>query len=314
MVLLTLLLSLVGFAGDLRGFLTLSNPEAATLVMENPEKEPAALDLQFRDFNGDFQSVRIVLASKESRQIPIVELCPMSSWLHFQSSTSVDVKIQYPSHTVMPVADYGSVVEYLTQEPSRLFISNLSPFENKLDLEFGGQRETITLAPFKAKSIDFDDGQAIKIKGSFGFLSELSDSQGSREARYDKPEPPTLEYRAYFEMTSIAGDESFIVALNDAQLIAEAREMLASGTPTPKILIAEIGPQQEGFNRNLRSSSHSLWSWQPTKVLGFADFASIKCDGTPRFVELLLKEWTQSKTRICFWNFHVIKEVRAEEL
>lgn len=314
MVLLTLLLSFVGFAGDLRGFLTLSNPESAILVMENQEKEPATLDLQFRDFNGEFQSVRLSLSAMELRQISIVELCPMSTWLHFQSSAAVEVKIKYPSHKVASVNDYGSEVEYQAQAASQLFLTNLSPFENRLELVVQGEIDFITLAPFRGKSIDVFAGQTVKIRGSFGFLSEFSDSLGVQEAQLHKPKAQDLNYKAYFELSSLVGDESFIVALNDPQLIAEARNMLAGATPTPKILIAEIGPQQEGFNRNLRSSSHSLWSWQPTRVLGFADFASIKCDGTPLFVELLLKEWTQSKTRICFWNFHVVKEIRAEEL
>lgn len=108
-------------------------------------------------------------------------------------------------------------------------------------------------------------------------------------------------------------DAAFVIALDDAQKIATAREQIKN-PKLEKIVVARIGEGHGGFNRAFLSKDKSPYSWSVTDVDNFADFAQIDCDGSPDLVEERLERKLADGGRICFWRYRVVKELSPIEI
>ncbi|MBX2986365.1 MAG: hypothetical protein KF802_00575 [Bdellovibrionaceae bacterium] len=126
---------------------------------------------------------------------------------------------------------------------------------------------------------------------------------------------PAPEGKSYFLLSSDDETDSFVIALEDAALIREAREIIK--TRSRKITIARIAAVQKGFseNRDFHSQGHSPWSWRVERVEAFAEIAPVGCTGSPSFVEEWFNAWLgRPEPTICFWSYHLKKELRADEV
>lgn len=108
---------------------------------------------------------------------------------------------------------------------------------------------------------------------------------------------------AYFLMSGPIGIrssptfESYVVTVNDAALIAQARERLRSGTDAPHLVPhVKIAMGVDPVNLNYAEPERPVWSWHVTELLGWTttfgglrpDVVIPNMDGTPSNVPRLL--------------------------
>lgn len=108
-------------------------------------------------------------------------------------------------------------------------------------------------------------------------------------------------------------EEAFVIALEDAQMIATAREQIRN-PQLEKIVVAGIELGHGGFNRAFLARDKSPYSWSVNRVDAFADFAHIDCDGSPDLTEERLLQKINEGGRICFWRYRVVKELSTQEV
>lgn len=126
---------------------------------------------------------------------------------------------------------------------------------------------------------------------------------------------PTDTEKTYFLVSTKEArpEESFVIALQDPQMIATAREQIRNPS-LEKIVVAGIELGHGGFNRAFSARDKSPYSWSVNRVDAFADFAHIDCDGSPDLTEERLLQKLNEGGRICFWRYRVVKELSAEEV
>lgn len=107
--------------------------------------------------------------------------------------------------------------------------------------------------------------------------------------------------------------ESFVIALSDPTLIATARDQVTHPGQS-KIVAASIALGNGGFNRAFAAQDKSPYTWSVGQVSSFGDFGSNDCDGDPDAVELFLNQRLKEGGRICFWQFHVVRELSLAEV
>lgn len=125
--------------------------------------------------------------------------------------------------------------------------------------------------------------------------------------------PPSNQVYFLVSNKAPATIESFVVGISDPTLIAAARDQVAHPTES-KILAGSISVGDGGFNRAFASPDKSPYTWSVSKVSSFGDFGSNDCDGDPDSVELMLNQRMQEGGRICFWQFHISRELSLEEV
>lgn len=108
-------------------------------------------------------------------------------------------------------------------------------------------------------------------------------------------------------------EEAFVIALDEPQQIATAREQIRDPS-LEKIIVAGIELGHGGFNRAFLSKDKAPYSWSVNQVSAFADFAHIDCDGSPDLTEERLSQKLSEGGRICFWRYRVIKEISLQEV
>lgn len=125
---------------------------------------------------------------------------------------------------------------------------------------------------------------------------------------------PTDPSKKYFVLSNGAGDESFVIALDDPALISQARAYIKQGLA--KLLVADIEPAGDRTeNRNFSLPDRSPWSWKVSKVIRFNDLGSLACDGSPSQIEEFFPRWMNPSNRhICFWRYHLKRELLESEV
>lgn len=126
---------------------------------------------------------------------------------------------------------------------------------------------------------------------------------------------PTDTSKTYFLVSTKNSnpEEAFVIALDDPQTIATAREQIKN-PDLEKIVVAGIELGNGGFNRAFLSRDKSPYSWSVSRVDAFADFAHIDCDGSPDLTEERLKQKLNEGGSICFWRYRVVKELTPQEV
>lgn len=107
--------------------------------------------------------------------------------------------------------------------------------------------------------------------------------------------------------------EAFTIALEDMDLINQARQIL-SNPSQEKIILAGIKKGTRTYNRAWHQKSKAPYSWFVHRVDGFTDFAHISCDGSPEIIEDNLELKIEQGSRICFWRYRLIKELKPDEI
>lgn len=135
-----------------------------------------------------------------------------------------------------------------------------------------------------------------------------------------KPIPnPNFVYFLVGDPENVHND-SFILALEDADDIAEARAMVEDPS-LRKIVMAEITKDPHiNYYRNTDLVGDRIWSWHIARFIGFSDFSIEIYDGWPLYVEENYDEWVQNTKGggtngiIGFWSYVVTREVDVSEL
>ncbi len=126
---------------------------------------------------------------------------------------------------------------------------------------------------------------------------------------------PVNAAKTYFLVSTKGNNPSaaFVVALDDQQKIATAREQITY-PELDKIVVARVSLGSDNTNRAFLSTDKSPYSWNVSDVDAFADFANIDCDGSPDLVEERLERKLLEGGRICFWRYRVTKELSPLEV
>jgi len=108
-------------------------------------------------------------------------------------------------------------------------------------------------------------------------------------------------------------EQGFVIALDDPQKIAKAREQVAH-PELEKIVVAHIELNSGNHNRAFMSSDKSPYSWSVSQVYSFSDVALIDCDGSPDLIEEHLEKKLLEGGHICFWRYRVVRELSPLEV
>lgn len=117
---------------------------------------------------------------------------------------------------------------------------------------------------------------------------------------------------AYFLIGNESLGESYVLPLKDIELIAEARALATTRSKKIVFALAEPAPALSE-NRNVLSGGEP-WSWKITNVSGFDDIGGQFCSGSARYLEDFKETWMPEPRPICFWNFHILKELSPLEV
>jgi hypothetical protein len=113
----------------------------------------------------------------------------------------------------------------------------------------------------------------------------------------------------------VVWNDSYVIPLTNAQLVAHARNLIAQGPEVAgsPIVVAYIAAGADGINRDLRGGNGRIWSWHVTEVVSFADATVEILDGWPTGVENYPQYWinpASGQGEIGFWNYTVVEELR----
>ena len=96
--------------------------------------------------------------------------------------------------------------------------------------------------------------------------------------------------------------ESYVLPLSRADDIAHARDLIARGPAAGQtIVVAFIGPNVNGINRNYQDPRFPQWPWEVTNFVAFADNTIEILDGRP--------SQPPFGSEIGFWGFTVVREL-----
>ena len=208
---------------------------------------------------------------------------------------------------------------------AELVVFNQAPFEQKVQILASGQNwKTLILPAFGKNRVAIDSsasGQVLTITGEArigGVLIAGENSvQLSANAKAQVLTPPATSAR-YFRLSNSAKDQSYVVALSDPSLIAQAEEQIRKPweiSYLPRILFARVAFGHGGFNRDFSSKWKAPWSWHVAEVFRFGDFGSQACDGNPEALEQSLMGWSpDGQGIICFWDFRIVEEISIQRI
>lgn len=159
-------------------------------------------------------------------------------------------------------------------------------------------------------------GSAFSIESEFNLQAHIKDGSNLEFAtlRLNHRALPAPQGR-YFVVANSNRSAAYLVDLTDPAMISEARlQIQEPEIYHPRILVAEIGVNHVGDNRNWDDKTRHPWSWRISVPLRFASLASQACDGHPQQVEDQLKAWltgdyTGGRPVICFWGYQVVQEL-----
>ena len=117
-----------------------------------------------------------------------------------------------------------------------------------------------------------------------------------------------------------ANNDSFILALEDADEIELAREMVADPAKRQIVLASITRDPHINYYRNRDLINEKDWSWHVAEFLGFYDNTIEIYDGWPLYVEDNYNAWVANTKGsgkqgiIGFWSYVITEEVSPSEL
>jgi len=99
--------------------------------------------------------------------------------------------------------------------------------------------------------------------------------------------------------------------------IDHARYLISLGSsvfsaPYQALVVAKIGPGNDGINRNYIDQRFPEWSWHVVEFLGFSDRSLIILDGCSTSIEndpVWYRGESPRKGVIALWNFTIVREL-----
>lgn len=255
--------------------------------------------------------------------LPLIEFSELQ-WLPLKAQANQIFQIQIEtSFETLSLLRSGSQTRWKVRArpQSELVIYNPAPFTQKVQLTTAsGFLESHSLTGFGKKRLKISPtltGELITLSGQVrigGFLISSADSQ----SLIPDPKPVVLNPRpelAYFRLTNADKTQSYIVGLDNPDLISQARKQIQYPNAfLPRILLGRVGFGHGELNRDFSSPAKSPWSWHLTEVFRFAELASQECDGSPQMLEERLYSWTQGSGVICFWSYRIVEELSLSQV
>jgi hypothetical protein len=261
-------------------------------------------------------------------EIPLLQFQKFP-WVHLKTENPGVLQISaFTSSEQQVFINPGSHNRWMARPrpESELILMNLAPFRQKIkvsDMSQAPEHQLMIDAPaFSSQRLSLPDwsfGRSLVIEGEAriqGFLLNPKASQSLMPSR----QPTSLKNnpeKAYFRLSNPENSQSYVVGLDDITLIQQAREQIASPSSLDKrkllarILIAEIDYGSGQENRDWSQAVAPLWSWHISHVYNFSQLAHQDCDGSPEMLEELLQIWREGSRTICFWNYHVVEELKS---
>lgn len=243
---------------------------------------------------------------------------PDEPWLQIKArEASVRVLVKTPGQWI-PVPEGRASRRRLVARNGieAVSLANLSPIRQDGLIQTRSPSGGLVSFPFQLESfqtrkvtVDVPPGTEIRVMGAAN-LQATALVRDRAEFMIPEVEPLLPAGGVRFVLANGDRSQSFVVEISDPELIRQAREQIRSpGDFRARILIGEIGTGSGGVNQDLDARYSASWSWHVSRVLTFAEFASIACDGSPEFVEDFLLAWLGSRSPICFWNYRIIREL-----
>ncbi len=319
---LSLLFACVSSAVDVWSFP--NETELKTLVVTNLKSQPKDLWLSGPNLQDE---TRFTVPAYGQVEIPLTDfsqhswmraVTPESKVLHLEIQTSFEIMLDLEP-------EQSTTWKVRAPASAEIILFNQAPFQQKIEMRTPTMVwKEVTLAAFEKIRMPIAPelrGQVISLNGEARFGGLLMAGENSqRLAANPKPQVlPISEGSArYFRLTNSNQDQSYVVKLESADLIAEAQNQIQHPWQTaslPRILMARVEVGHGGFNRDLSSPWKAPWSWHIAEAYRFADFASQACDGSPEFLEQTLQSWSpDGQGVICFWNYRITEELSAEQV
>lgn len=265
-----------------------------------------------------------------SSEIPLIDF-PGLPWLHFKTDNPKALLLTVMNKNGIETnLNSGSTERWTSRAISGadLVLLNLAPIAQKIQLTDTSQDPThsysVVVEAFgkhRTKLPTWAGGRNLIIQGEariHGFLIDPTRSQSFTPSLDASPLKPSLD-STYFRLSNRSGSQSYIVGLNDAKMIEQARDQIrqpmeAPGPWLPRILVAEIDYGSGNENRDWSKPGKPVWSWHIKQVFNFAHLAHQDCDGSPEMLEEFLQPWKEGSAIICFWSYHVVEEISTSQL
>ncbi len=310
-------------------------PEHLTLVVTNKTSEPQRVWTQVR-FEDEIQEMHHDIEPKSKVSLRGSEFLATKMGFSLKSwnKNTLQITASCENSPSIPLSDLTSsqVSHWLPSSVKTVKIHLLNLFlkSNKVKLK-AFSRASVLIEEKELTLEKYYDTSSLKwtlpseiarieIEGQERLNSVLFyDQQGEEKispALALKPVSlPADAKKTYFLVSTKESrpDEAFVIALEDTQMIATAREQIRN-PQLEKIVVAGIELGHGGFNRAFLARDKSPYSWSVNRVDAFADFAHIDCDGSPDLTEERLLQKMNEGGRICFWRYRVVKELTFQEV
>lgn len=299
-----------------------------SVLIENTSTETQYLWVAVpADKDTDFPEVNLEIPAKKSLQYIFHDELKYP-WVQLKSYDEASVKVTAYTSTgktnivegrseslISPLAINKSqgtlILANLSPIAQDGIILNSSPYNRRVPL-------TLNLPKFGVEKValSVERGDRIRISAKYPVAATyIANSGAVTSLRPDRTitEFATKPDGVYFEMMNNEKDESFIFFTADTALIQEARHQVQNPLQR-KILFAKIQKGHDQTNRNLASVLKTPWSWSVAEAQGFGYFGSLACDGSPALVEDFLIPWLTAEQGICFWGYHLQRELNPYEV
>lgn len=297
-----------------------TDSEIKTIVITNPTDSAQYVWLS-RPLDANFQGSVETSFQVNAQSTLELPLSNADSTQDYRSVSFVHVKAQSTALTASVVDITGQSTDWpkgnsASYQEFNFFsqtadIINLTPFEQTFEVN----NESLTLPGFGKIRKEMPAGN-LKASGTSRFLVAAI-SPSIHLARMDSTPVtiPTPTEGHFFLLSNGPKNQSYVVNLTDPQMIAQAQDQIKNPTaPGGRILMAQIGKNSGGVNRNFNDPKKTPWSWHVDKALHFAELGAQDCDGSPEMIEELIAPYMANNGTICFWSYRIIKELSADEV
>jgi hypothetical protein len=298
--------------------------ELKTLVVTNLKSQPKDLWISGPNLQDE---TRLTVPAYGHLEIPLTDFS-QHPWLRAVSTEphALHLEIQTSFETMLDLEpEQTTTWKVRAVTAGEIILFNQAPFAQKIEIRTPTLIwKEVTLAAFEKIHIPIAPelkSHVLSINGEARF-SGISLAGENSQRLVANPKPQILAIgespARYFRLTNSSQDQSYVVKLDSAELIAEAQNQIQRPWQTtylPRILMARVEGGHGGFNRDMSSPWKAPWSWHVAEVFRFADFASQACDGSPEFLEQTLQSWSpDGQGVICFWNYRITEELSADQV
>ncbi len=297
------------------------------LFLQNKTATPQKVWLQTFDPRLNSE-IEIELPQLKLVQIPILmkTKTERNSVFHQMGTKDIEAKFQCTDKSYLATSLEGGVQTFRKSDLAQqvVYIKNLFSEKNKFKIEVLNQFRQPIHTIFKLMNsneqrkimlLSNPDLFYVRVSAENKFAAFNLNSKGSQNAMMaDVQVVPENTEGVFFEIGPRTGTgDSFTVMIKNPALIEKARLQITNPS-LEKMLFAKVQKGHNNQNRNLASTTKSLWNWSVTEVTNIADIGSTACNGLPQIVDDRIDFWVKDPGRICFWTYRIKREVPAQEI